>query len=138
MSWRDAPLYVEAHDLAVWLIERAATLREPAAGFLAPRIVGTACDLVDAVALSLTFPATRPERLAQADAAIVVLRTELRLAEALGVISHRRLRFASDRLRAIGRMVGGWRKRVEEPDRRKGVGWREQDSGDGPPAVRSV
>ena len=83
MSWRDAPLYVEAHDLAVWVVGRAASWRQPGARCLAPRIAGAACDLVDAVALALTFPPSRAAHLERADASIVVLRTELRLAEQL-------------------------------------------------------
>lgn len=113
MSWHDAPLYVEAHDLASWIVARAALWREPGGGLLAPRIAGAACELLDAVALALTFPAVRAAYLERADASIVVLRVELRLAEELGIFSARGLRFACERLRAIGRMVGGWRKRVE-------------------------
>ncbi len=130
MSWRDAPLYVEAHDLAAWLVARAATWRQPAAACLAPRIAGAACDLVDAVALALTFPIRRAAHLERADASIVVLRTELRLAEQLDVVSARGLRFACERLRTIGRMVGGWRKRVD-PAARRGAGWKDQRSRDG-------
>ena len=133
MSWRDAPLYIEAHDLAAWIVARSATWHEPAAGCLAPRIAAAACDLVDAVALALTFPVHRADHLERADASIVVLRTELRLAEELHVVSTRGLRFACDRLRTIGRMVGGWRKRVERRDTRK-----TQASGDEPPTAGSV
>lgn len=137
MSWRDAPLYTEANDLAAWLVARAATWQKPGASCLAPRIAGAACDLVDAVALALTFPVNRGAYLERADASIVVLRTELRLAEQLGVISGRRLRFACERLRTIGRMVGGWRKRVDaQPER--GAGRQNQISGDGPPAAGSA
>lgn len=138
MSWRDAPLYVEAHDLAAWLVERAATWNKPGAACLAPRIAGAACDLVDAIALALTFPTSRSSHLARADTEIVVLRTDLRLAERLGVVSADNLRFACDRLRAIGRMLGGWRKRVDGRPARRGAGWRQQISGGEPPAVGSA
>jgi hypothetical protein len=138
MSWRDAPLYVEAHDLAAWLLARTASWDRSGAACLAPRIANASCELVESIALALTFPPTRRSHLERADASIVVLRTELRLARALEIVSARRLRFACERLRTIGRMVGGWRKRVERGSSRRGAGWREEVPGDGPPAAGSV
>lgn len=111
MSWRDAPLYVEAHDLARWVLERTRAWPEP--GPLGERSAAAACDLVVAVSLALTFPAGRAEHLRAADHAVVCLRVLLRLACDLGMVSPGGLRFATGRLRTIGRMIGGWRKRVE-------------------------
>ncbi len=111
MSWRDAPLYVEAHDLAGWILERAEGWNGRGEQ-IGRRVTGAACDLVDAVTLALTFPERRAADLERADAAVAVLRTRLRLAQRLGLVSARGLRFACGRLQAIGRMVGGWRKRV--------------------------
>ncbi len=138
MSWRHAPLYIEAHDLAAWIVGRTATWQEDGGECLAPRIASAACDLLDAVALALTFPSRRAHHLERADEAIVVLRTELRLAKQLGLLAARPLRFASDRSRAIGRMIGGWRKKVEASARRRSGSWKEQVSGDEPPAARSA
>ena len=129
MSWRDAPLYVEAYDLAGWLLKR---VEDEADLQLGQRITGAACDLVETVALALTFPERRAAYLERADAKVVVLRTRLRLARQLGILSARRLRFACDRLRKIGRMVGGWRKRVQPAVLGSGHG---TISGDGPPAA---
>ena len=112
MSWRDAPLYVEAHDLASWVLRKAAW-KEPEGQQLAPRVAAVAFDLVAEVSLALTFPHRRAAHLERADEAIVRLRTGLRLARELELLSGRGLRFACERLRIIGRMVGGWRKRVE-------------------------
>ena len=47
------------------------------------------------------------------DHAIVRLRVLLRLARDIGLVSAGGLRHASGRLRTIGRMVGGWRKRMK-------------------------
>lgn len=134
MSWRDAPLYVEAHDLARWLLERAATWED---GEPAHRVAGSACDLLEAVALALTFPARRAEHLEAADGAIVRLRCQLRLARELGLLSPGGQRFAAGRLLAIGRMVGGWRKRVDKTERQaQGRAPRpRRNPGDGPQAA---
>ena len=114
MSWRDAPLYVEVHDLAVWTLDRAGAWKDRQGPALADRVAGVVCDLVTSVALALTFPATRYRHLEAADEAIVRLRTLLRLAQALGLLSPKGLRFAAGRLQAAGRMLGGWRKRQAE------------------------
>lgn len=113
MSWRDAPLYVETHDLAVWTLRHAQSWTQDE-GRLASRVQEHAVVLVCAVALALTFPATRRKHLRRADETIVRLRMELRLAGALGLLSARQLRFAGGRLRVIGKMLGGWRKRLEK------------------------
>jgi len=135
MSWREAPLYVESHDLALWVLERSRAWPEP--GPLGTQIAVAACDLVVEVSLALTFRVGRVEHLRHADEAIVRLRTLLRLARDLGLVSPRGLRFATGRLRAIGRMLGGWRKRVD----RRGFGDEQRVIGDddfqgvGPPAT---
>ena len=134
MSWRDAPLYVEAFDLTRWVTERAGSWEhEP----LARLATGSACELVSSVSLALTFPATRARHLEGADEGIVRLRTLLRIARAQGLLSGGALRFAAGRLEAIGRMVGGWRKRLDRSRQRtEGRRALRQDSGDGPPAAR--
>ncbi|MCP4654193.1 MAG: hypothetical protein GY856_02120 [bacterium] len=76
---------------------------------LSPLAADAACDLVTSVSLALTFQPTRAEHLECADHTIVRLRTLLRLAGQLDRLSAGGLRFASGRLREIGRMVVGWR-----------------------------
>ena len=111
MSWRDAPLYVEAYDLARWLLKH--TENWPAESTMRARLSHAGCELVEAVSLALTFPRQRSDHLLRADASIVRVRILLRLACDLELLSRRGVRFACGRLRLIGRMVGGWSKRVE-------------------------
>ncbi len=136
MSWRDAPLYVEAHDLARWVVERSNGWASSDDRHLAPLVAAGACDLLTAVSLALTFPATRASHLEAADHGIVRLRVLLRVANGMGLLSAGGLRFASGRLLAIGRMVGGWRKRVgarSPPERDM-----KRASGGGLPAARTA
>ena len=112
MTQREAPLYVEAHDLARWVIERADSWGDRG-GVLSVRVSDAACGLLEAVSLALTFPRGRARDLEEADRAMVRLRVLLRVAEELGLLSPSALRFACGRLQTAGRMVGGWRKRVE-------------------------
>ena len=126
MSWRDAPVYVEAHDLAAWLLERFDAIEACMGRRLGEEIAAASADLLVSVSLALTFPATRSEHLERADHGIVRLRTLLRLAEAIHALSPRRLRYCEERLAVVGRMVGGWRKRLRDrPFERYGVGERD-------------
>ncbi len=84
MSWRDAPLYVEANDLAVWLMARLSKGSIPASR-LRRRIEEAACELPSRVSLALTFPATRKHQLRRTDETIVRLRSDLRLANSSGL-----------------------------------------------------
>lgn len=111
MSWRDAPLYTEAFDLSRWVMERTGSWPHEPLARLATR---SACNLVTAVSLALTFPQGREQHLERADVGIVELRTLLRLAQSLALVSRGGLRFATARLATIGRMVGGWRKRMRK------------------------
>lgn len=132
MSWRDAPLYVEAHDLARWIVQRATGWSSRDDQHLAPLVVGSVCEILTSVSLAFTFPATRARHLETADQGIVRLRVLLRLARDVELLSAGGLRFASGRLRVMGRMIGGWRKRLKasRPARRV--------SGDGLPAARTA
>jgi hypothetical protein len=96
MSWHDAPLYVESHDLGRWVIEKAGSW--PAEAHLGALVTAAGCDLVTAVSLALTFPSGRAEHLCEADASIVRLRTLHRQAKDLNLISPAGLRFAHGRL----------------------------------------
>ncbi len=89
MSWREAPLYVEAFDLACWILDRVAAWQAKGERRQALPVDTTACRLVSGVALALTFPMDRCQHLKQVDETIVVLRVHLRLAQHLGVISTR-------------------------------------------------
>ena len=119
MSWRDAPLYVRCFDLARALLERAGGWSGPAGGLLREPIARAADELVCAVALALTFPRERGGHLAEADRSVVRLRERLRLARELGLLSAGAHRLATTELADIGRMIGGWRRRVEDSERRQ-------------------
>jgi hypothetical protein len=117
MSWREAPLYVEAHDLSRWLVERLAERERFEATSLGRALADAAIGLLAEASLALTFPPSRPEHLENADHHVVRLRVLLRLARDVGHLSPGGCRFAQGRLLEIGRMIGGWRKRVERRPR---------------------
>lgn len=114
ITMRQAPLAVDTHDLARWLLERTAAWGSRGQGDLARLVTTAACELASDIALALTFPARRREYVDAADLQAVRLRTWLRLAGDSGALPASGLRFATSQLTVIGRMIGGWRKQLGE------------------------
>lgn len=112
MSWRDAPLYVEAHALAVDQLARLPRWRELGHLDLASACARHALALVDAVGRALTFPAERDAALVDADHAVLGLRLAQRVALDLALLSPGAHRALVERGLRCGRMIGGWRRRL--------------------------
>lgn len=112
MSRREAPLYVRCHDLARCVTDRFDGSGS-GLGRLGPRLVDAALDLLCQASLALTFRPSRSRDLADADRALVRLRVQLRVARDVGALSASGLRHLEGLTLEIGRMIGGWRKRVD-------------------------
>jgi len=132
VSWHGAPLYVAAHDLARDVSARTEGWEQrglPLA--LSDRLVGAALELLCTLGCALTFPASRAADLLAADRALVSLRLQLRIARELGALSPGGARHLEGRMLEIGRMIGGWRKRVQSARGRR-------TPGDGLPPARTA
>lgn len=79
---------------------------------LRQRIAGGALRLLDHLSLALAG-FDRRERLAAADAELQTLRSQLLLGVELEVIGEPTLLAFAERAEAIGRQIGGWRKKLE-------------------------
>jgi len=112
VSWRAAPLYTRAHDLARDLLPRVEAGGYPA---LRHRLATEAQELLCEVSLALTFPDGRAAHQAAADRSVTRLKVLVRLARELDVLTERGARHVGEQLVEIGRILGGWRRR---PDRR--------------------
>lgn len=114
MSWREAPLYIQVHDLARRVLEWTPTWSDRSDSGLVATTREQALALVDAVSLALTFPDERLAHLAAADASIVRLRMRLRLAHGG--------RRAARGGRAVGRRGAAGPAGGRPGARRRGVG----------------
>lgn len=103
---KEAPLYVQSHDLARWLLT---ALGEGDA--LGRRLHEDGLRLLDAVVLALKG-FERQAHIEEADALAALLRVRLRLACDLGRIDDRQLVHATGELDSIGRQLGVWYRRV--------------------------
>lgn len=138
MSAQRAPIYVQTHDLARWILERIETWPPERGVTLRGPLSETTCQLVTSVSLALTFPRGRLEHLHVADKSVVRLRMLLRLAGDLALFSPGGLRHAQGQLLAIGRMLGGWKKQLQ-PSPMQGSSGKEEpaapkNQGTGSPA----
>jgi hypothetical protein len=112
MSVQGAPLYVRALDLAIAL-GRAVEPWPPAAlGSHGRPLLRAADRLLCEITVALAFPSRRGRSALAADLAAHRLRVRLRVAEGLGLLSAGAALAHQRELLAIGRMLGGWRKRI--------------------------
>ena len=109
-----APIYIEAHDLARWLLERLEAWPEGHGDTLRRPLATAVCQLVTEIAVALTFPDRRAEHLRHADESVVRTRMLLRLAADLALLPPKGLRHAQGRLSEIGRMLGGWQRQLQQ------------------------
>ena len=119
MSPRDAPLYIRTRDLVEWLLSRILSWERAPREMLGRPLFEAGEMLLDAIALALVMPDSRPAHQEVADRAIVCVRELLRLSAGQTLLSRRQLRFALEELDVMGRMLGGWRKRVNRRGRRR-------------------
>ena len=104
-----APLFVDAFSLCEWLNGRLTQNRDALSG----RLLHHALDLLEDITLALK-DYHREQRLEQADERLVVLRVELRLAAACGLLEERQALHALDYCDRIGRQIGGWQRSLDE------------------------
>ena len=103
-----APLYVDAYDLANWLLGHLNECTDT----LSRDICRYSLDLLDAVVLALKGW-ERWERLEQAERHLLRLRQRIRLAETQGMFDDRQALHALEICDRIGRQIGGWQRSLE-------------------------
>lgn len=113
----DAMLYGRCDAFARWLLARVRGWPDNAARLLGEPIFAEARALLAAVSLALTFKSERPRHLRAADEALARLRAMVRLTEVHPPLMDDIARAeAAEQLTAIGRILGGWRKRLGRGD----------------------
>lgn len=114
MKPADASLYICCDDLAARVLSEVRRWPDRAVELLGARLCAAALDLLVEVSVALSFPDARRQSLAAADMALTRLRVLVRLAERPPPLLDDATRAELvDALARVGRMVGGWRRRVE-------------------------
>ncbi len=104
---KEAPVFIRAYDLHLWLLERLEDAGEVSE--VRRAVLDHSRLLLEAVALALARFETR-HRVAQADERVTLLRVHLRMASERRLLNDRQLMYANEILSDIGRQIGGWRK----------------------------
>lgn len=106
-----SPIFVRAYDLLLWLIPCTVGFPRSQRSILARQLQRQAFALHEALVLAAKQPHPG-EELRRADAALVNLRTYLRLSRDLRLLSPGQYEHAARLLAEIGRLLGGWIKSV--------------------------
>ncbi len=102
-----APLYVDAYDLCQWVLEVFGS----DVGILSQTLCKNSLELVEAIALAIV-DRNREENLEIADERLISLRTQLRLANALGDLTDKQMLDALEQADTIGNQLGGWIRKL--------------------------
>lgn len=108
MKTTRAPVYTHAWALARWVTLHCGKQRREAHGPLLDRLEGAAQDVLEAVALALSFREGRLDQLRVANTALVRLRMSARLAREATLLEARQLTHVMTEAETVGRMVGAW------------------------------
>lgn len=111
MSQVDAPLYVHASRLLRALVERVRRWPERPFRLIGEPLCAEARALLGAIRCALVFPRQRRRHQRAADEALSRLRGLLTAAGDLGLLDDGAAAAFAEETTAIGRMLGGWRKR---------------------------
>ncbi len=110
-AFDEAPLFAKSYDFVLWLDERTERFPKSQRFGFAVRIMGHATAVLDGITLALKG-FERPENVDRADQALALLRVQLRLAADRELLKQSQFAFAIERAEEIGRMIGGWKKRL--------------------------
>ena len=101
-----SPLFVKTYDLMAWLIPRTLNFPKRQRGVLARQVQQELFVFYGALVDAAKSQAPLPQ-LRQADAALVKLRTYLRLCEELHLLSTRQYAHACRLIEPVGNLLGG-------------------------------
>lgn len=111
MKADEAPLYVDAYDLALEVIRRTERFPKSQRFVLGLRMQQAALDLLESITLALHDRQGRLARLEAAEAALTRLRLGSRLARDLELLGDKVAVALGGRYERVGRQLGGWWRR---------------------------
>lgn len=110
---QESPLYVRTYDLLLWLIPQVLKFPRAHRFGVGERIQRQALDFQDALTAAGKYSGAERKRcLQQADVQLAQLRTWVRLARDLELISLRQYEHAARLLAEVGRLLGAWLKQT--------------------------
>jgi hypothetical protein len=106
---KESPIFSKTYDLMAWLIPHTLSFPKSQRGVLARRLQSTVFSFYELL-VDATLTGDPESRLREADAALTKLRTYLRLARDLDLMSIRQYGHVSQLVAEVGRLLGAWRR----------------------------
>ncbi len=110
----DSPIFAQTYDLLRWLLPLVGKMPREHRSGLARRIPDVAFAFQYQLIATTKHPHDQVALLHKADAILAELRLLLRLARDLGIITFKQYEEGARRSSEIGRLLGGWLRRVDE------------------------
>ncbi len=108
---KESPIFARVYDLIQWLIEHVLKFPRSQRFILAQAIVRVALRMEELLIEAATGLGTA-DRLMEADAELAKLRVQLRRCQDMRLLSIAQYEHACQRVTEIGRLLGGWRKKM--------------------------
>jgi four helix bundle protein len=110
---RQSPIFARTYDFLLWLIPRTTKFPREQRFVLAKAAQEAALGFQEAlIEAALCGEPERHHALARADVSLAKVRFYLRLCQDLTLINPRQYRHVAEMVTEIGRLLGGWRKKV--------------------------
>ncbi len=110
---QESPIFARTYDLLLWLLPQAAKFPRVYRFTLGERVNRMALDFQESlIAAGLRRGSQRAEALQRADEQLAHLRQYLRLCKDLEVLSLQQYEHVSRLVVEIGRLLGGWQKKI--------------------------
>lgn len=108
---KESPLFTKSYDFIKWLIPLTVKFPREQRFVIAARLQQRSLDFMEQLYI-IASTANKRTALARADVYLKQLRFYLRLSHDLQLITTRRYEFASRQVEEIGRLLGGWIKKI--------------------------
>ena len=111
-----SPIFVRTYDFLLWLLPLTLKFPKSQRFLLAERLGKMALDFYELIIDAVQDPHYCLEYIVKADILLVKIRFYLRLSYDLHCISIGQLAFASKRVEELGRLLGGWIKKIKKTE----------------------
>jgi len=117
-SRSESPIFVKTHDFACWLLEHTIQFPKSQRFVMAKRVEETVLDFEERLIRAARAKGkARMEHLREADVLFEILRRHLRTCVELKLLTVRQYEHAAGLLVEIGKLLGGWIKKLSNAGR---------------------
>jgi len=109
---QESPIFIKTYDFTKWLLEHTIRFPKSQRVVMGKRIEEAALDFYDCLLLAVKIEKDRKETLQRASFELERLKHYLRLSKDMELFSLRQYEYSSTAVVEIGRLLGGWLKKV--------------------------